>query len=172
MLSRAELKDIDEGLSTLIKKMGKNIFPCGSNHGAGLAAKLSNNYLLAITNMAVADSFQLAKSLGLDLQAYARLVAVSTGKSWASVDNCPIAGVYPAELQMPADVGFKGGFITKLTRKDLTLAMTCADLAGRLLFLGDLGKYWYDKACEDEDIANRDLGVLYEWLENRDTRAK
>ena len=49
---------------------------------------------MAITNIAAADSFQLAKSFGLNLQNYAKLVAVSTGKSWASVDNCPIPGVY------------------------------------------------------------------------------
>ena len=30
--------------------------------------------------------------------------------------------------------------------------------------LGDIGRHWYDKACEREDIANRDLSVLFEWL--------
>jgi len=65
---------------------------------------------------------------------------------------------------MPADVGYKGGFITKLTKKDLVLATGCAESAGRSLFLGDISKKWYLKACEREDLANRDLGVLYEWL--------
>lgn len=163
MLSRETHQDVSPALTTLLNKMGKNIFPCGSTHGAGLAAKLSNNYLLAVTNIAVADSFQLAKAFGLNLQNYAKLVAVSTGKSWASVDNCPIPGVYP-ENNLPADVGYQGGFITKLTRKDVVLATDCAKDQGRFLFLGDAGRYWYDKACEREDIANRDLAVLYEWL--------
>ncbi|KAI5956966.1 hypothetical protein KGF54_000585 [Candida jiufengensis] len=163
MLSRDTISDVSPALTTLLNKMGKNIFPCGSKHGTGLAAKLSNNYLLAITNIAVADSFQLAKTFGLNLQNYAKLVAVSTGKSWASVDNCPIPGVYP-DANLPADVNYNGGFITKLTRKDVVLATTSAEKFGRFLFLGDVGRHWYDKACERPDIANRDLAVLYEWL--------
>ncbi|KAI5963182.1 uncharacterized protein KGF55_002974 [Candida pseudojiufengensis] len=163
MLSRDNHQDISPALTVLLNKMGKNIFPCGSTHGTGLAAKLSNNYLLAITNIAVADSFQLAKTFGLNLQNYAKLVSVSTGKSWASVDNCPIEGVYP-DANLPADVGFKGGFITKLTRKDVVLATDSAKKFNRFLFLGDVGRHWYDKACERKDIADRDLGVLYEWL--------
>lgn len=163
MLSRADHKDVAPELVTLLNKMGANIFPCGSNHGAGLAAKLANNYLLAVTNLAVADSFQLAKSFGLNLQHYAKLVSVSTGKSWASVDNCPIPGVY-TDKGLPADVGYKGGFITKLTKKDLVLATDCAREYDRALFLGDISRKWYLKACEREDLGTRDLGVLYEWL--------
>ncbi|CAK7902962.1 hypothetical protein CAAN1_16S01794 [[Candida] anglica] len=164
MLSRATHDDISPSLTHLLNKMGINIFPCGATHGTGLAAKLANNYLLAVTNLAVADSFQLAKSFGLDLNAYAKLVSVSTGKSWASVDNCPIPGVYPPENQLPADVDYNGGFITKLTRKDLVLATQCAAANNRPLFLGDISKYWYDKACESQEIANKDLAVLYKWL--------
>lgn len=65
---------------------------------------------------------------------------------------------------MPADVDFAGGFVTKLTRKDLVLATESAKFNNRFLFLGDVGKYWYDEACKREDLANRDLGVLFEWL--------
>lgn len=166
MLSRKDHDAISPGLTHLLSKMGTNIFPCGAKHGSGLAAKLSNNYLLAITNLAVADSFQLAKAFGLNLVNYAKLVSVSTGKSWASVDNCPIQGAYPKENCLPADSHYEGGFVTKLTRKDLVLATESARLRNRFLFMGDIGKYWYDKACEREDLANKDLGVLYEWLGN------
>lgn len=164
MLSRTTHEDVSPALTKLLNIMGKNIFPCGEKHGSGLAAKLSNNYLLAVTNLAVADSFQLAKAFNLNLQQYAKLVAVSTGKSWASVDNCPIPNVYPKDANMPADGGYNGGFITKLTKKDLVLATGCAESADRSLFLGEVSKKWYLKACEREDLANRDLGVLYEWL--------
>ncbi|EGW30497.1 uncharacterized protein SPAPADRAFT_63316 [Spathaspora passalidarum NRRL Y-27907] len=163
MLSRPNHESMAPNLTNLLLKMGANIFPCGHEHGTGLAAKLANNYLLAITNLATADSFQLAKSFGLNLQSYAKLIAVSTGKSWASVDNCPISGVYP-ENKLPCESNFQGGFITKLTRKDVVLATDCAKYQNRFLFLGDIGRYWYDKACERDDIAKRDLGVLYEWL--------
>lgn len=164
MLSRPDHESVLPELRTLISKMGSNIFPCGLNHGSGLAAKLSNNYLLAVTNLAVADSFQLAKSFGLNMQHYARLVAVSTGKSWASVDNCPIKGAYPEEMKLPCENDYHGGFVTKLTRKDLVLATDAARANDRSLFMGEVSRHWYDKACEDKEIANKDLGVLYEWL--------
>lgn len=164
MLSRESHSHISPPLTKVLNFMGKNIFPCGAKHGSGLAAKLANNYLLAVTNLAVADSFQLAKAFNLNLQHYAKLVAVSTGKSWASVDNCPIADAYPKEMNLPADAGFAGGFVSKLTKKDLVLATACAESANRFLYLGDVSKKWYLKACEREDLANRDLGVFYEWL--------
>lgn len=163
MLLRQTHEEISPELTKLLGYMGKNIFPCGLNHGAGLAAKLSNNYLLAVTNLAVADSFQLAQAFGLNLQQYAKLVSVSTGKLWALVDNCPIADVYP-ENNLPADVGYKGGFITKLTKKDLVLATESAKQYNRFLYLGDVSRKWYEKACQRDDLANRDLGVLFEWL--------
>lgn len=170
MLSRETHEDVSPALTTLLSMMGKNIFPCGSKHGSGLAAKLSNNYLLAVTNLAVADSFQLAKAFNLNLQQYAKLVAVSTGKAWASVDNCPIPGVYPKEHNLPADDGYKGGFITKLTKKDLVLATDCARSADRMLYLGEISRKWYLQACEREDIGARDLGVLFEWLGDLEER--
>lgn len=171
MLSRPTNESVSPALTTLLNKMGKNIFPCGENHGAGLAAKLSNNYLLAVTNLAVADSFQLARSFGLDLVKYSKLVAVSTGKSWASVDNCPIPGVYPKDYKLPADDNYNGGFITKLTKKDLVLATDAAKFNDRFLFMGDVSRYWYEKACERDDIASRDLAVLYEWLGDLEQRS-
>ncbi|RCK65118.1 putative 3-hydroxyisobutyrate dehydrogenase, mitochondrial [Candida viswanathii] len=163
MVSRDTKEDVDPNLVTLLNYMGSNIFPCGGTHGTGLAAKLANNYLLAITNIAVADSFQLANSFGLNLQNYAKLVSTSTGKSWASVDNCPIPGVYP-EKNLTCDNGYKGGFVTKLTRKDVVLATESAKANNQFLMLGEVGRYWYDKACEDEKYANRDLSVLFEFL--------
>lgn len=56
--------------------------------------------------------------------------------------------------------------MTKLTREDLVLAAESARANKRFLLMGETGKYWYDKVCENESIANRDLGVLYEWSEN------
>lgn len=88
MLSRPNKEAISPSLQKLIENMGSNLFPCGGHHGSGLATKLSNNYLLAITNLAVADSFQLAKSFGLNLQNYAKWLLnrqVSRGLRWIIV---------------------------------------------------------------------------------------
>lgn len=61
---------------------------------------------------------------------------------------------------LTCDNGYKGGFVTKLTRKDVVLATESAKANNQFLMLGDIGRYWYDKACEQEKYANRDLSVL------------
>ena len=47
--------------------MGKNILHAGGP-GAGAAAKICNNMMLAIQMIAVAEGFSLAEKLGLDAQ--------------------------------------------------------------------------------------------------------
>lgn len=160
MIGREGPKLTDDRLQFLFDAMGSRIFFMGQI-SLGLAAKLANNYLLALTNIATADSFNLARSFGLDMAVYAELVSKSTGNSWASATNCPVPGV---KAGVPSNEGYKGGFATKLTRKDMVLAYESAKSIKQPLFLGAIGKQIYDKACERKDLADRDLAVLYEWL--------
>ncbi|ODQ79217.1 hypothetical protein BABINDRAFT_162256 [Babjeviella inositovora NRRL Y-12698] len=160
MIGREGPKLTDDRLQFIFDAMGARIFFMGKI-SSGLAAKLANNYLLALTNIATADSFNLARTFGLDMAVYAELVSKSTGNSWASATNCPVPGV---KAGVPSNDGYKGGFATRLTRKDMVLACQSAESIGQPLFLGAIGKEIYDKACEREDLANRDLAVLYEWL--------
>ena len=106
----------------LFEIMGKNSILCG-DEGSGQSAKICNNMLLASTMIAVGESFNLGKSLGLDLNKLFEVISTSTGSCWAVNSYCPIKGIGPIS---PADKDYEGGFATALMYKDLGLAVDAA----------------------------------------------
>ena len=103
--------------------MGKNSILCGEE-GSGQSAKICNNMLLASTMIAVGESFNLGKNLGLDLNKLFDVISTSTGSCWAINSYCPIKGIGPIS---PADKNYEGGFATALMYKDLGLAVDAAE---------------------------------------------
>ena len=113
--------------STLDPMAGK-IIHCGDS-GAGQAAKVCNNMLLAVQQIAVGEAFALAEKLGLSDQALYDVVTGATGNCWAIETNCPVPGPQPTS---PANNDFTPGFATALMNKDLGLAMDAiADTGSR-----------------------------------------
>ena len=106
----------------LFEIMGKNSILCG-DEGSGQSAKICNNMLLASTMIAVGESFNLGKKLGLDLNKLFDVISTSTGSCWAVNSYCPIKGIGP---NSPADKDYEGGFATALMYKDLGLAVDAA----------------------------------------------
>ena len=106
----------------LFEIMGKNSILCGEE-GSGQSAKICNNMLLATTMIAVGESFNLGKKLGLDLNKLFDVISTSTGSCWAVNSYCPIKGIGP---NSPADKDYEGGFATALMYKDLGLAIDAA----------------------------------------------
>lgn len=115
-------EDIYNKIKYLFNIMGKNSILCGAE-GAGQSAKICNNMLLASTMIAVGESFNLGKNLGLDLKKLFDVISTSTGSCWAVNSYCPIKGVGP---NSPSDNNYKGGFATALMFKDLGLAINAA----------------------------------------------
>ena len=99
--------------------MGKKSIHCGA-YGAGQSAKICNNMLLASTMIAVGESFELGKNLGLDLNKLFEVLSTSSGSCWAINTYCPIKGIGP---KSPSDNNYNGGFSTALMHKDLGLAV-------------------------------------------------
>ncbi len=114
--------DIYEDMKFLFEIMGKNSILCGEE-GAGQSAKICNNMLLASTMIAVGESFNLGKNLGLNLDKLFEVISTSTGSCWAINSYCPIKGIGPTS---PADRDYAGGFATALMYKDLGLAVDAA----------------------------------------------
>ncbi|MFZ2512644.1 MAG: NAD-binding protein, partial [Gordonia sp. (in: high G+C Gram-positive bacteria)] len=105
--------------STVLAPMAGKVIHCGDS-GAGQAAKVCNNMLLAVQQIAVGEAFVLAEKLGLSAQSLYDVVTGATGNCWAIETNCPVPGPAPAS---PANNGFAPGFATALMNKDLGLAM-------------------------------------------------
>jgi len=147
-------------IEPVLLRMGKRVLHCGPQ-GAGLSAKLANNYLLAIENIATAEAMNLGVKWGLDPKVLANVINVSTGRCWPSEVNNPVPGVVEAA---PAGRDYQGGFGIGLMRKDLRLAILAAGEADAQLTLGEKAAEVYEKAEGEERCKGRDFSVVYRWL--------
>jgi 3-hydroxyisobutyrate dehydrogenase len=123
----------------LLASMGKNIFHVGAN-GAGQVAKLCNNMALGVIMAVTGEALALGTAHGLDPAVLSQMMAVSTGRSWATEVCNPWPGVLPAA---PASRGYTGGFGTDLMLKDLGLATEAAIGVGASVPLGELARNLY-----------------------------
>ncbi|WP_326586387.1 3-hydroxyisobutyrate dehydrogenase [Streptomyces sp. NBC_01294] len=110
----------------LLSAMGKKAVHCGAA-GAGQAAKICNNMILAVSMIGVSEAFVLAESLGLDHQALYDVASTASGQCWALTVNCPVPGPVPAS---PANREYRPGFAAPLMAKDLTLAANALRAGG------------------------------------------
>ncbi|WP_339333414.1 3-hydroxyisobutyrate dehydrogenase [uncultured Maricaulis sp.] len=116
----------------VLDAMGKAVIRAG-DVGAGQAAKICNNMLLAITMIGTCEAFALAEKLGLDAQNFFDIASKASGQSWSMTSYCPVPGPVPTT---PANNGYKPGFATAMMLKDLKLAQDAAQTAGATTPLG------------------------------------
>src|SRR4029078_6606484 len=103
----------------ILEPMAGKIIHCGAAVTAQ-AAKLCNNTVRAVQQIAVGEAFVLAEKLGLPAQSLFDVMTGATGNCWAVHTNCPVPGPVPTS---PANNDFKPGFATALMNKDSGLAM-------------------------------------------------
>lgn len=144
----------------ILLRMGKAVFHCGKQ-GTGLSAKLANNYLLAINNIATAEAMNLGMRWGLDPKVLAGVINVSTGRCWPSEVNNPVKGVGE---KAPANRDYAGGFGISLMKKDLRLAMVAAKEAEARLELAEKARDVYEAAEKEEQCKGRDFSVVYRYI--------
>ncbi|WP_181109389.1 3-hydroxyisobutyrate dehydrogenase [Xanthomonas arboricola] len=123
----------------VLQAMGKNIFHVGDN-GAGQVAKLCNNMALGVIMAATGEALALGVAQGLDPAVLSQMMAVSTGRSWATEVCNPWPGVLP---NAPASRAYSGGFGNDLMLKDLGLVAESAVQAGVSIPLGELARNLY-----------------------------
>ena len=121
-----------EAARPALEAMGKNIFHAGGP-GAGSAAKICNNMMLAIQMISVAEGFSLAEKLGLDAQKLYDISSTATARCWSLNDYCPAPGPVPTA---PSNRNYEPGFAAALMLKDLRIAMQAAQTAGAATPMG------------------------------------
>lgn len=146
----------------LLDIMGGRQVRCGEG-GAGQAAKICNNMLLATTMIGVGEAFSLGKKLGLEAQALYDVMSTSSGYCWSINAYCPVPGVGP---QSPADNDYKPGFASSLMIKDATLAQAAAESTSQATPLGAHALELYKQFAEEvpEDL---DFSGIITWLETK-----
>lgn len=125
-------QDAVQRATPVLEPMAAKVTHCGAA-GAGQAAKICNNMVLAVQQVAVAEAFVLADKLGLADQALFDVMTGATGNCWALHTNCPVPGPVPSS---PANRNFEPGFATALMNKDLGLAMDAVASTGSAAPLG------------------------------------
>ena len=123
----------------LLETMGKRIVHCGGP-GLGQAAKVCNNMILGISQIAVAEAFVLGERLGLEHQALFDVVSQASGQCWSITTNCPVPGPVPTS---PANRDYQPGFAGALMAKDLGLALQAIEGTGTEAQMGRLAQQIY-----------------------------
>ena len=116
----------------VLEAMGKNIFHAG-DAGAGQAAKVCNNLMLAIQMIAVSEGFALGDKLGIHRQKLFDIASTATSQCWAMTSYCPIPGPVPTS---PANRDYEAGFTVAMMLKDLLLAREAAEEVDAITPLG------------------------------------
>ncbi len=131
--------DALERARPFLQAMGKNIFHVGES-GAGQVAKLCNNMALGVIMAVTGEAIALGTAHGLDAKVLSQMMAVSTGRSWAT----EVCNPWPGVLEnAPASRGYTGGFGNDLMLKDLGLAVEAAMGVGASIPLGELARNLY-----------------------------
>jgi 3-hydroxyisobutyrate dehydrogenase len=142
----------------VLEPMARKIIHCGAA-GAGQAAKVCNNMVLAVHQIAIGEAFVLAEKLGLSAQSLFDVITGATGNCWAVHTNCPVPGPVPTS---PANHDFKPGFATALMNKDLGLAMAAVASTGSAAPLGSHAAEIYANFAADN--ADKDFSAVIEML--------
>ncbi len=143
----------------VLESMAGKVIHCGAA-GAGQAAKVCNNMVLAVQQIAVGEAFVLAEKLGLSAQSLFDVITGATGNCWAVHTNCPVPGPVPTS---PANNDFKPGFATALMNKDLGLAMDAVASTGSTAPLGShAAEIYAEFIASDASHADKDFSAVIE----------
>ncbi len=147
-----------ERAKPVLDPLAGKMIHCGAS-GAGQAAKLCNNMVLAVQQIAIGEAFVLAEKLGLPVQSLFDVITGATGNCWAVHTNCPVPGPVPTS---PANNDFKPGFATALMNKDLGLAMAAVQSSGSSAPLGSHAAEIYEQFAAEH--ADKDFSAVIEML--------
>jgi len=140
----------------ILEKMGKRVVLAGGA-GAGQAAKICNNMLLAVSMIGTCEAFVLGEKLGLDPQKLFEIMSAASGQCWSLTSYCPVPGPVPTA---PSNRGYKGGFATALMLKDLKLAQTAAQSVGATTPLGAEAAQLYALFAANSQSATDFSGII------------
>jgi len=145
-----------EAARPLLEAMGRRVVHCGGA-GLGQAAKVCNNMILAVSQIAVAEAFVLGERLGLSHQALFDVASNASGQCWALTTNCPVPGPVPTS---PANRDYLPGFAGALMNKDLGLAEQAVQLTGVDARMGMLAREIYAHYADGPGAGQDFSGII------------
>jgi 3-hydroxyisobutyrate dehydrogenase len=144
----------------MLAQMGKTVIHAG-DIGAGQAAKICNNMLLAISMIGTCEAFALAQKLGLSQQTFFDISSKASGQNWSMTSYCPVPGPVPTA---PSNRDYEGGFAAALMLKDLKLALEAASKTGAAVPLGAQSEALY-QTFTNLGGAGKDFSAIIKMLD-------
>ncbi len=148
-----------KGAEPILEAMGKAVIHAG-DAGAGQAAKICNNMMLAIHMIGTCEAMNMAKGLGLDPQRFYDIASKASGQSWSLTSYCPVPGPVPAA---PSNRDYKPGFAAPMMLKDMKLAMGTAEGLGANTPMGKQAAEIYERFVA-EGGQEMDFSGVIKWL--------
>jgi len=136
----------------------KKLFWCGKL-GAGLAAKISNNYISCTSLLVIAEAMAIGVRNGIDPKLLQEVIHNSSGQSFMSDNVSPVPGTVP---HAPSSNNWKLGFKTQMMVKDTGLGVDAAKLVGITPTMAEAAIAVWKKAAEDPRCIDRDGSSV--WL--------
>ena len=140
----------------ILETIAANVFHAGPS-GSGMAVKLCNNMLVAINMIGVCEGLMLGKRLGVDAKTLFSILSVSSCRSWALNDYCPLPGMVPAA---PSNRDWEPGFTAELMVKDLRLAQQAAQSVDAATPLGAAAGALMSLYCNAGNQARDFSGII------------
>jgi len=128
--------------------------------GAGLTAKICNNYLTGTILLATAEAIATGVAHGLDPSDLYQVIKNSTGQSWMCDHVMPVPNVQK-EYWVPSNSGYRPGFKTQMMLKDLNLGIESAKLVGVEPSMAAKALEVWERAAKDERCVDRDGSSIY-----------
>ncbi|OJJ53629.1 hypothetical protein ASPSYDRAFT_212655 [Aspergillus sydowii CBS 593.65] len=150
---------ISQRLEAAVSMMGdpQKVFYCGKL-GAGLAAKISNNYLSCSILLAVAEAMAIGVRSGVDEKLLHDIIHNSTGQTFMADHVQPVPGVVP---HAPSSNNYRLGFKTQMMIKDLSLGVQAGHATGIIPTVAEAALRVYEKAAVDPQCIDRDGSSVY-----------
>jgi 3-hydroxyisobutyrate dehydrogenase-like beta-hydroxyacid dehydrogenase len=150
MIGRAEPDDSDEISKLLIETISMMGSPekflfCG-RLGAGLTAKITNNYLAGVNLLAIAEAMAFGIRSGVDKHILYKVIKNSSGQSWMCDHVNPVPGVLP---NVPSSRDYQGGFKAQMMVKDMSLGVGAGKAMGVRTTTGSAALEVYKESAVD-----------------------
>ena len=108
----------------------------------------------------VSEGFAIAEKMGADPQLMQAVCNVSSARSWTMDTYNPRPGVCP---NAPSSKGYNGGFGVSLIKKDMALAIECAEDVNADHSLTEFAVDYY-KNLEVLGRGDKDFGYVFQYI--------
>jgi 3-hydroxyisobutyrate dehydrogenase len=144
----------------VLEKISKHVFYVGPVNGVSNSIKLALNLNIAIITLSLSEGLILAKHSGIDLNLYLQILNLTKLKT----------GISERKGQMMLNNDYSPSFFLKNMLKDIDLMMDASQDLRLFLPMTSLSQQLFRAANNSNDRKNKDYSVIYQFLEELNSK--